>query len=596
VKRIRILFFLWPSYLLVSIAALIAVAFYSLDMHQQLTVKSTQEELESTAKVIIEDITPLLEKKQYDLIEAKTYNLGKAAGYRVTIILPDGHVVGDSEKAPERLGLHSDRPEVIKALKNGKGLSTRYSESIRRNLMYVAVRIMDDSNLLGVVRLAKPVASMNDMFAHARNRIVTFCAFAILISGIISYILAIRISLPLEQIRDWAENFTRKNLRKRIPSSSIQEIDIMAQTINKMAEQLQERLQTIIEQQDEENALFPNMIEGVFTVDRQRRLTKMNSTAARLFNTEEHISGQPIESSIRNPEILKMVTDVLGEKHLVQNEIYLAEKDIFLQVNANILPGTSGQPRGALFVINDITSIRKMELMHRNFVADVSHELKTPITSVIGFSETLLESDDMEAEDRQHFLGIINRQANRLKNIVEDLLTLTGLEHGLDSGKIELYHTPLKSVLESAAQCCETKAEKKSIKTVVTCEKDLEVDMDVHLFEQAIMNLIDNAIKYSTEEGTVSISASESDMEDSILIQIIDEGCGIGAEHHERLFDRFYVVDKSRSRKLGGTGLGLAIVKQIILAHNGTISVDSTIGKGSCFTIRVPQSKSSDSE
>jgi two-component system, OmpR family, phosphate regulon sensor histidine kinase PhoR len=596
VKRIRILFFLWPSYLLVSIAALIAVAFYSLDMHQQLTVKATKAELESTSNVIAEAVTPLLQNKQYDIIEQRTYSWGNAAGYRVTIILPDGHVVGDSEKAPERLGSHADRPEIMSALKNGKGSSKRYSGSLRKDLMYVAVRIMDNNEMLGVVRLAKPVASMNDMFYHARNRLITFCLFALLISGIVSYILAIRISIPLEQIRDWAENFTRKNLRKRIPSSSIQEIDVMAQTINEMAEQLQERLQTIIEQQDEENALFPNMIEGVFTVDRQRRLTKMNETASRLFNAEANTGGQVIESSIRNPEILQMVTDVLSEKHLVQNEIYLAEKDIYLQVNANILPGSDGQPRGALFVINDITSIRKMELMHRNFVADVSHELKTPITSVIGFSETLLESDDMEPEDREHFLGIINRQANRLKNIVEDLLTLTGLEHGMDSGKIELYQTPLKSVLESAAQCCETKAKKKSITTTVTCEKNLEVDMDVHLFEQAIMNLIDNAIKYSPEEGSVHITATESETDESILVNILDEGSGISPEHHKHLFDRFYVVDKSRSRKLGGTGLGLAIVKQIVLAHNGTISVESSVGKGSCFKIRLPKQKVSETK
>ncbi|MBN2068547.1 MAG: HAMP domain-containing protein [Opitutales bacterium] len=588
-KRLRIFYFLWPSYLLIAVIALVSAGIYTGKLYHETTVEAVQSELTSVAYLVRENVTTALDEERYEWIDGQTNRMGTESGYRITIILPDGHVVGDSEKPIKQLGLHNDRPEIIDALQGKVGVITRYSETIRRDLMYVAVVVEKDGKALGIVRVSKPVASIDEMLAQARSRILAFCFFGAILSAILGWLLAKRISLPLEQIRDWAENFTRKNLRRRIPSSSIREIDVMAQTINEMAEQLQDRLQTILEQQDEEKALFPNMIEGVFMVDKDRRLTKINASAAKLFNAPQEM-GTPlvIESSIRNPEILNMVSDVLKEKHLVQNEIYLAEKDKYLQVNANILPGAAGQPRGALFVINDITSIRKMELMHRNFVADVSHELKTPITSVIGFSETLLESPDMGKEDQEHFLGIINRQANRLKNIVEDLLMLTGLEHGIDSGKIELYHTPLKSVLESAAQCCLSKAEKKSITVKVSSTGNPEVEMDVHLFEQAIMNLTENAIKYSPEGSTVDIQAEA--VKGKAVIRVKDTGCGISKEHHEHLFDRFYVVDKSRSRKLGGTGLGLAIVKHIVMAHKGSITVDSTAGKGSCFTITLPLS------
>jgi two-component system phosphate regulon sensor histidine kinase PhoR len=258
----------------------------------------------------------------------------------------------------------------------------------------------------------------------------------------------------------------------------------------------------------------------------------------------------------------------------------------FLQTHGTSLKNVQGENIGAVVVLNDVTRIRRLENVRRDFVANVSHELKTPITGIKLSVDSIFGGAIADHEESIKFLHIISRQADRLNAIVEDLLRLSRIEQEAEAAQITLGKHRIKNVLEVAVQTCEVKACDKKISLELTCPADISAKINPPLLEQAVVNLIDNAIKYSEPDSMIQVMAGKTDTE--VTIQVEDQGCGIGKQHLPRLFERFYLVDKARSRKLGGTGLGLAIVKHIIQAHGGRVSVESTPGKGSTFFIHLP--------
>ncbi|HNT36848.1 MAG TPA: ATP-binding protein, partial [bacterium] len=273
----------------------------------------------------------------------------------------------------------------------------------------------------------------------------------------------------------------------------------------------------------------------------------------------------------------------------VEGEIAISgDTERTLLARGTLLQDASGRTVGAVVVFSDVTRLRRLENMRRDFVANVSHELRTPVTSIKGFVETLLDGAINDRDDAQRFLGIIARHADRLNAIIEDLLTLSRIEQEVRRAEIEREVCRLRPILASVIEVCSLRAAEKSIRTELSCEDTLECKMNAPLVEQAVINLVDNAIKYSPSEATVQIAAQQTN--DACTISVEDSGCGIPQEHLPRLFERFYRVDKARSRNLGGTGLGLAIVKHIVQAHQGTVSVVSEMGKGSRFTIHIPKS------
>jgi len=331
-------------------------------------------------------------------------------------------------------------------------------------------------------------------------------------------------------------------------------------------------------------------MEGVIAVDLQGRIMNINEAAARLFDVDpENCVGMMMEEISRNPMLAGFVRRALHEQDTFEEDMNIrvgTGDNRILNLRSSSLLGTNGKRIGTLLVIADVTRVRELENMRRDFVANVSHEIKTPITAIKGFVETLLDGALENPDDALRFLGIIEKHTRRLEALVEDLLTLSRIEQEGEFAKTAFQEFNLRGVLNSALQLCLTKAEAKGIKVLLNCPEALPVKGNASQIEQAVVNLLDNAINYSPRESSIRVNARKEDAE-TVTISVTDQGCGIAPEHIQRIFERFYRVDKGRSRAAGGTGLGLAIVKHIVQAHGGKISVESTPGKGSTFTIHL---------
>jgi len=405
---------------------------------------------------------------------------------------------------------------------------------------------------------------------------------------IVAHLFARRLAISLMQIRASVERIAQIDDSERAKATSDDSVASLAVAVNDVARQLQERSAELTQRRQEHDTIVSSMIEGVLVVDADEKLISINQAAARLLGLENaNVIGRSLQETIRNSDLHRLVTRTLELGTPVEGDVILqGVEDRHLQVTGTMLRDATRGTVGALIVLNDVTRLRKLEQVRRDFVANVSHELKTPITSIKGYVETLLDGAFRNPEDTERFLTIVAKQANRLNAIIEDLLKLSRIEQGFERGEIVLEQTALKGLLAAAISACETQITAKSIRVSMSCPDDLVGRINPPLLEQAVVNLIDNATKYSPAGSIVGVVAAKND--NVISITVRDHGIGIASEHLPRLFERFYRVDKARSRSEGGTGLGLAIAKHIVLAHGGTISVSSRVGEGSAFTISLP--------
>jgi len=391
-------------------------------------------------------------------------------------------------------------------------------------------------------------------------------------------------------MREGAERFAAGDLSHKVLPSSTVEFAAVAESMNRMAAELDDKLRTLTRERNRREAVLESMVEGVLAVDPQGRVIAVNTAVARLLGVAaDDVVGASIEEVVRNPELQGVVRAVLEGEQPVEADltVEVGAEERYLQAHGSLLQAEDGAVAGAVIVVNDVTRLRRLEAVRRDFVANVSHELKTPVTSIKGFAETLADGAIDDPATARRFLRIIAGQADRLNAIVEDLLSLSSLERAGDGRDVVVQETRLADVLTVAAEVCGIKAEAKRITIEVECPDDLVAEIDPPLVEQAMVNLLDNAIKYSPEGTTVTVSVTQTTHE--TVIAVSDEGVGIAREHLPRLFERFYRVDKARSRDLGGTGLGLSIVKHIAQVHGGTVSVESVVGRGSTFRLHLPR-------
>lgn len=406
------------------------------------------------------------------------------------------------------------------------------------------------------------------------------------------WVVARRGARPVEELCEAAARLAAGDVNAPLPSTELAEVTGLSEAFGLLREQLVERGLTIGRQGTQQEAVLGSMIEGVLAIDARQRIVGMNRAAAALLGIDlEGVIRRPLQEVIRNPDLRRFALLAIDCREPVEDDIVLrAARDRTIRLRGTALRDLSGEG-GAVIVLNDVTDMQRLESVRRDFVANVSHELKTPVASIKGFVETLLDGALDDPANARRFLEIVGRQADRLASIIEDLLALSRIEQREGAGNLPLEATRIADVFSAVIADCGPRADARSIRLDVACSEGIEADVNPPLLEQAVINLVDNAIKYSDPGRTVWLTAESlpAATTGEVVIQVRDEGSGIEPEHLPRLFERFYRVDKARSRTLGGTGLGLAIVKHIVQAHGGTVAVESTPGVGSAFAIRLPR-------
>ena len=588
-RKKRLIWQLYPSYLFITLISVVAVTWYASTALKQFFLEQTAADLTARARLFETQISGYLDPLNGKAIDSLCKEVGRQASTRVTIILASGKVVGDSHEDPAKMDNHVDRPEVIGALSGASGTSTRHSLTLGKDMMYVGIPIKKNGDVVAVVRTSIPVNAIDEALKNIQMKMVLGGLIIAVLAAIVSWFVSRRITHPIEEIKEWAKSVARREHQVRPIVGGSDEIGALSEAVDQMAVELRQRMDNTLRQRNEMEAVLASMVEGVIAVDMEERIISMNQAAAEMFACDPSAAqGRTIQEVVRNVVLHEFVRNALSSQKPVEKDIVLytgAER--FINGHGTVLRDARGKQMGALIVLNDVTRIRRLENVRREFVANVSHEIKTPITAIKGFVETLRDGAVKNPEDAERFLRIIENHAERLEAIIEDLLSLSRIEREAERGKIALVEGQVQDIVQMAVQVCEMSARAREIKIECSCDKDIVSKINAPLLEQAIVNLLDNAIKYSAVGSTIRVEASQTAEE--IKIGVRDQGCGIEKEHLPRLFERFYRVDKARSRQLGGTGLGLAIVKHITQAHGGQVSVESVPGKGSTFSIRLPR-------
>jgi two-component system, OmpR family, phosphate regulon sensor histidine kinase PhoR len=584
--------FVWQIYswyLLLILVSCLTVILYTAHSLRHYTTETSLTHLTSDAvlfrTIVLQKQFPFNEQE----INALCREMVKSTTARYTVILPTGRVIGDSDSDPARMENHLDRPEVLTALKGKIGTSIRYSTVEPYQMIYVAVPLESNGSVYGVVRTSLKLDAVNRELNSFYIKAILATILLLLLGLIFSLIISRKLNKSLNSFKQGISRFSSDDLAVRFHEQSAAEIEELADALNVMADRLETRISTITRQKNEMEAVLSAMEEAVIAVDVNERIINSNHAAESLFGfTFDQIRGRTVQEVIRNSRLQNFIKKVLSSETPVTGEIIVQFRtDRFLQAHGSILRDSSGKKIGALIVLNDVTRLKHLETIRREFVANVSHELKTPITSIKGFVETLKDGAIQDTTNAQRFLDIILKHTDRLNSIIEDLLSLSRIEQEGENEQISLESVQVVQVVKNAMLACDSKAAEKEIRIEFRGIADIEVMANPDLLEQAVVNLLDNAIKYSACQSVVLVEVSLSG--DEAVIKVADHGIGIPEEHLTRIFERFYRVDKARSREMGGTGLGLAIVKHIVLAHHGRVDVQSTLGKGSAFFIYIPR-------
>ena len=509
---------------------------------------------------------------------------------RITMMDVNGQVIYDSHENPERMDNHKDRLEVQRVLHGYESSIIRYSETLEKEMMYYSIPLKENNQVVGILRLSIPLNEVNFINRNMFNSLLIASLIGIIIASIIAYRYLYYITKPVKELTRAVKDIAGGNFSRRITNLPKNEFGELGISFNEMAKQLQQSMEALKIQNVKLETILNSMPEGIIAVDTKKNIMLINPSAKEIFliKDNEKIIGKNILENIRNNQIYKIIHHILinDKDNPMEIEIDSSKKKI-LRISSSPIRYIAKHERikGVILIIEDITQLRKLENVRKDFVANVSHELKTPITSIRGFIETLKSGEVEDENIQKRFLDIIDFESERLIRLIEDILILSDLENNLKStttDKIEI-----KEALNEIISIMTQLAMKKNI--IITSDIQngmLPLFFAKDKFKQMIINLIDNAIKYTPEGGKIKINAYQNN--NQVEIEIKDTGIGIPKEDIPRLFERFYRVDKDRSRSAGGTGLGLAIVKHILELMNGKIKVESELGKGSSFILSIP--------
>ena len=531
---------------------------------------------------------------------------------RITFVDKEGNVLGDSDALAENMQNHSDRPEIIQALRGVIGKHIRKSRTVGYDMMYIAVPV-EEKNM--VVRLAVPLIFLKELDITVLKYTFLGMIFGIILTMLLALKFSTSIIKPLKVLIQLTDEIAQGNYNKRVDISRSDEIGILADNFNNMAQKLNKTISDLKDKNEKLDTIINSMTNGIIAVNAEMKIILVNSIASRMFRIESSgtdenssdIRGLNIIEVIRNSHIINNLKDTLrsGEakvfeinwyshgEHILRIYINPIFSNNFNLHNTNLPTETENSyykqfsekfNSGAIISIHDITAIKKLEQMRSEFVSNVTHELKTPLTSIRGFVETLRNGAISNPDVADRFLEIIDIEAERLYNLINDILQLADIESRKKDTNIVCQN--ICSIVDEVVSLLSHLAEKKNVELILDIDKDMVLCVNKDRFKQMLINLIDNAIKYNKENGKVWITAYKE--QGRAIIKIKDTGIGIPEHHHSRIFERFYRVDKGRSRNLGGTGLGLSIVKHIVNLYNGDIKIWSKPGIGTEFTIQLP--------
>ncbi len=522
-------------------------------------------------------------------IQEETVRLGRETQTRVTLIFPDGRVLADSDEDPAQMENHGQRPEFLQALQTTAGSSKRYSDTIHRYLYYVAEAVKSEGKVLGVARVAVPIEYQEERSASVRATVIAGMGIGIVTALVIGLFVTHKTTGPIFEMIQVAEAIRKGHYEKRVRPMPRDEFGKLGEALNHLCVELTEKIATVSRDQAQLHAILSGMVEGVLAVDGDDQVLFCNRAACALLDSEDLLSQKKkIWELVHVIDLLDLLAKVRYQGKSARGEIVIRSggREVILEGAATPFEGGFG--KGIVVVLHDLTSLRKLERIRRDFVANVSHELKTPLTTIKGYVETLLSGALHDEGNNVRFLEKIEAHVNRLSYLVRDLLSLARIES-------EEHATPLspaewQPVVEECLKNYEVVlVEKKLTAAVEPPPEPVVVLGNSEAMAQVLDNLLDNAVKYTSVGGKVTIRVYKREGQGCLDVE--DTGIGIPEQDLGRIFERFYRVDKARSRELGGTGLGLSIVKHLVQSMHGTVTVASQIGKGSRFTVKIPLAK-----
>ena len=584
------------SYLIVASILLISLEFYLSRVIKNNYISTLRGNLLIQSRLITEQI-PLSLTSNLDNF-CRKYK--EKTGSRITIIDSTGRVVGDSDELSEKMGNHLDRPEIKEASVNNIGSAIRFSKTIQKDSFYLAVTL--DNADRGFLRLSVPLHDLGAATSDMRRRVAVVSLIALLSAILIGLFQTGKITKSIEEIAKFSREIKSGNFKARLFLKEKGEIGELAKNINDMAQELKTMLEHSQEERHMMEEILRNMSDGLMLIDTKGKIVICNSAVKNFFGIELDMEGKPLIETLRSAELINILSETIRNKEIMAKEIEITyPKQLYLLATAIpfYYPPENKNISGIILSLHDITRLKQLEDVRKDFVANVSHEIKTPITAIKGFAETLLEGAIDDRENALKFLQTIKNHGERLNSLVDDLLTLSRIELG--DIKIEKTNVNIDDAVEIVFTTLRDRANIKGIYLKKDIPANLqEIRADRNRLIQILLNLVDNGIKF-TEKGGVTIKVQSSKFKVQsektikpetlnhehffIEISVEDTGIGIPKQHLSRLGERFYRVDRSRSRELGGTGLGLAIVKHLVKAHGWEMEIESTPNKGTKIQI-----------
>ncbi|EAH2780447.1 two-component system histidine kinase PnpS [Listeria monocytogenes] len=579
------------SFFILFFVVMVIVGVFSGELMKSTYLNMKENQLEDDAKILLQ--TTNMENLDLDkdaaTIQKSLDPLGEDIDARITVIDSKGDVVADTKKDPEKLDNHMNRPEVTDILKKGEsvGISIRESDSLGYSMLYVAVPVKHQGKTDGVLRISISLESVDAAVAKLWGNLALIFGIALVIIAAISVFIARKITRPVREIIEVSTDLANHKYDSRIHGKISGELQDLSISVNILAESLETQMFEIKQNEQRLNAIVQNLVSGVMLINVDKQVIMTNRTMYQILG-ETEITGKPFYEVIKSFALSQLIEATFETKTIQQKEIILYfPREMILDASVSPILGENGEITGIILLLHDITQIRHLENVRSEFVTNVSHELKTPVTALKGFAETLLDGAMYDEVLLKKFLTIIKEESDRLHRLIMDILALSRIEQNPVAENVEL--VDVDEVIEQSARTIFEMATEKNIRVTIPEKTSayVMIETDRDKLQQIVINLLSNAINYTPVDGKVEVKLIEQEAE--VIIEVTDNGIGIPAKDIDRVFERFYRVDKARSRHSGGTGLGLSIVKHLVENCGGRIEVESQEEVGSTFRVTLPK-------